>query len=331
MIRAPHTPLTPKQRERILRAATSAPSKHNTQPWWFRWDGDDLEVHIDPERTLPLADPDRREAHIACGAAAFAARLGYASLGIATDTALLPDPDETLFVARVRVVDDAAPDPRFETLYWSLPSRRTNRAPFRETAIPSLVVEYLRDAAREEGTWLRIVDREPAYERLLTLIRLATGLEDEYLREERASWVAAPDARHRNDGVPARSLGPRPKEDTGSVRDLAIGRDIPGRGTTAFESHPTIAVLETRDDTPVQWLIAGQALLRVLVTATRYGVSASFANQALEFPDLRDEVASEAKHYGTAQMVMRLGMGTEVPPTPRRPLTEVVGPPVRHV
>ncbi|HSA52049.1 MAG TPA: hypothetical protein VLH10_18335 [Yinghuangia sp.] len=318
-------PLTPKQRERILRAATSAPSKHNTQPWWFRWDGDDLEVHVDPERALPLGDPDGREAHIACGAAAFAARLGYASLDLGTETVLLPDPDEPLYVARIRVTD-AAPDPRFATLYWSLPSRRTNRGPFRETPIPSLVLEYLRDAAREEGTWLRVVEREPAYERLLTLIRAATGLEDEYLREERAAWVGAPDAPHRRDGVPARSLGPRALDGTGTVRDLAVGRDIPGRGSTAFERRPTIAVLETGGDSVAEWLIAGQALLRVLVTGTRYGIAASFANQPLENPDLRDEVASEARHYGTAQMVLRLGTGTEVPPTPRRPLADVVGP-----
>ncbi|WTW99261.1 hypothetical protein OG216_40585 [Streptomycetaceae bacterium NBC_01309] len=319
-------PLTPKQRERILRAATSAPSKHNTQPWWFRWADDDLEVHIDPKRTLPLGDPTGREAHIACGAAAFAARLGYASLGLGTETDLLPQgAGDPLFVARVRVTD-SAPDPRFEALYWSLPSRRTNRAPFRETRIPSLVLEYLRDAARDEGTWLRGIEREPAYEHLLTLIREATGLEDERLREERARWVDAADAVHRLDGVPAGSLGPRPQDPTGAVRDLAVGRDVAGRGTIAFERRPAIAVLETRDDTPRSWLTAGQALLRVLVTGTRYGVAASFANQPLEDVGLRDEVGSEARHYGTAQMVLRLGMGIEVPPTPRRPLTDVLGP-----
>ncbi|WP_436771083.1 Acg family FMN-binding oxidoreductase [Yinghuangia sp. YIM S09857] len=316
--------LTPEQRERILRAATSAPSKHNTQPWWFRWSGDDLEVHIDPRRTLRLGDPTGREAHIACGAAAFAARLGYASLGLGTETVLLPG-GGPLSVALVRVTG-SAPDPRFDTLYWSLPSRRTHRAPFRETPIPSLVLENLRDAARDEGAWLRGVEQEPAYERLLTLIREATGLEDDRLREERARWVDAPDAVHRLDGVPAGSLGPRPLDPTGAVRDLAVGRDVPGRGTIAFESRPAVAVLETRGDTPLAWLTAGQALMRVLVTGTRYGVAASFANQPLENAELRAEVGSEARHYGTAQMVLRLGMGVEVPPTPRRPLSEVLGP-----
>ncbi|MCF2533820.1 Acg family FMN-binding oxidoreductase [Yinghuangia soli] len=320
-----NNPLTPKQRERILRAATSAPSKHNTQPWWFRWDGGALEVHLDSDRTLPFGDPEAREAHIACGAAVFATRLAFASLGLGTEVDLLPDKEEPLFVARVRVADAAA-DPRFETLYWSLPSRRTNRAPFRPTPIPTLILEELRDAARDEGTWLRIVEREPAYEHLLTLIREATGLEEEHLRAERARWVDPPDAVHRRDGVPGRSLGPTPQNPTGAVRDLAVGRDPAGRGAVEFEAHPTIAVLESRGDTAEDWLTAGQALMRVLVTGTRYGVAASFANQPLENPELREEVGSDAKHYGTAQMVIRLGMGGDVPPTPRRPLTDVLGP-----
>jgi hypothetical protein len=320
-----NNPLTPKQRERILRAATSAPSKHNTQPWWFRWDGDFLEVHIHPSRTLVFGDPQGREAHIACGAAVFAARLGFASLGLGTEADLVPGKEEPLFAARLRTTGAAA-DPRFETLYWSLPSRRTNRAPFRSTPIPTSVLEQLRDAARDEGAWLRIVEREPAYEHLLTLIREATGLEEEHLRAERDRWVDPPDAVHRLDGVPGRSLGPAPKNPTGAVRDLAVGRDVAGRGAIEFETHPTIAVLETRGDAPEDWLTAGQALMRVLVTGTRYGVAASFANQPLENPDLREEVGSDAKHYGRAQMVIRLGMGVEVPPTPRRPLTDVLKP-----
>jgi hypothetical protein len=316
--------LTPEQRDRILQAAISAPSKHNTQPWWFRWSDDDLDVHVDPARVLAHGDPDGREAHIACGAAAFAARLGYASLGLGTAVDLRPDAGDPGFAARVRLDPEAAPEAPFETLYWSLPSRRTNRAPFREIAVPGLVVEQLRDAARDEGTWLRVIDAEPAYEHLLTLIREATGLEDEHLREERARWVDAPDAVHRRDGVPADSIGPAPAEPTGAVRDLAVGRDLPGRGTIAFERRPLLAVLETRGDTPEAWLTAGQALMRVLVTAARNGVSASFANQPLEDPGLREEVGSEAAHYGTAQMVLRRGVGRDVPATPRRPLPAVL-------
>jgi hypothetical protein len=129
-------------------------------------------------------------------------------------------------------------------------------------------------------------------------------------------------------GTPARSLGPLPDEPTGAVRDLAVGHDVAGWGSTAFESHPVLAVLETRGDLPVDWLTAGQALLRVLLSGTQHGVAASFANQPLEDPDLRAEVASEARHYGNPQMILRLGMGADVAPTPR-PRPPGRGPPAR--
>jgi hypothetical protein len=46
-------------------------------------------------------------------------------------------------------------------------------------------------------------------------------------------------------------------------------------------------VLSTDGDRPLDWLRAGQALQHALLTATRYGVSASFLTQPLELHDAR--------------------------------------------
>ena len=56
-----------------VRAATMAPSMHNTQPWKFRIlrDNQTIEVRADPERMLRHGDPHGRAVHIACGAALF--------------------------------------------------------------------------------------------------------------------------------------------------------------------------------------------------------------------------------------------------------------------
>ncbi|MFG3527230.1 hypothetical protein ACGF8B_10800 [Streptomyces sp. NPDC047917] len=45
--------------------------------------------------------------------------------------------------------------------------------------------------------------------------------------------------------------------------------------------------LSTPGDRPADWLIAGPALERVLLTATLHQESTSFATQPLEWPDLR--------------------------------------------
>ena len=63
--------LPPEAVTAVLEAAGRAPSVHNTQPWAFRVAPDVIELHSDPARRLPVADPDDRELRLACGAALF--------------------------------------------------------------------------------------------------------------------------------------------------------------------------------------------------------------------------------------------------------------------
>lgn len=76
-------------------------------------------------------------------------------------------------------------------------------------------------------------------------------------------------------------LGRMPMRDFGAQRHPDV---LPAR---VFETRPTLAVLSTAHDRRADWLRAGQALERVLLSATRRGVRASFLRQALEWPDLR--------------------------------------------
>src|SRR6266498_2638474 len=81
--------------------AGPAPSVHNTQPWWFRVAGPALELHADPQRGLPAADPSGREMFISCGAALFGLRLAVRGLGCHPAMQLLPDPEQPDLLARV--------------------------------------------------------------------------------------------------------------------------------------------------------------------------------------------------------------------------------------
>ena len=76
----------------VVAFAVWAPSVHNTQPWRFSAEGQEISLHADRARQLTLADPDGREMLISCGAALFTARLALRSLGYIPEAALLPDP-----------------------------------------------------------------------------------------------------------------------------------------------------------------------------------------------------------------------------------------------
>jgi len=69
-------PLTEEEIARyVVAVAVGAPSVHNTQPWRFTADGQQISLYADAGRQLTVADPDGREMMISCGAALFNARL----------------------------------------------------------------------------------------------------------------------------------------------------------------------------------------------------------------------------------------------------------------
>src|SRR5579863_5036491 len=78
-----------------------------------------------------------------------------------------------------------------------------------------------------------------------------------------------------------------------------------------------------RRNTRTDWLRAGQALQRVLLTATRRGIAVSPLTQPLETAGawlVRDPQSGGE----SPQMILRLGYGLPVPGTPRRPVAEVL-------
>ena len=92
----------------------------------------------------------------------------------------------------------------------------------------------------------------------------------------------------------------------------------------AFEPEPTLILLYTTGDTPTDWLQAGAAMQRVLLTATQRGLAATPLSQLLEVPKLRVLLADIVNHQ-VIQTVLRIGYPTTpAPPTPRRPLSDVV-------
>ena len=128
--------------------------------------------------------------------------------------------------------------------------------------------------------------------------------------------------RRRRPAAVARPPAGRPAD---SLRDLGLGDD-PERRVAQFERTPTVALLSTTQDSPVDWVRAGQALQRALLVATNEGIAASFMNQPLELPDLRWLVRSPITGRGHTQMILRMGYGVPVPATPRRPLDQVLRP-----
>src|SRR5215470_17728920 len=146
--------LTRQTAERLIEAATAAPSMHNSQPWQFvaRPAARVIEVYADPARTLREGDPRGRAVHIACGSALFNLRLAVARAGREPVARLLPSPRDPLLLASVRLAGPYRPRPAEPDLYAAI--RLVGRGPF--TGHPSRgVLAALKEAAAVEGASLR--------------------------------------------------------------------------------------------------------------------------------------------------------------------------------
>ncbi|MEV0740228.1 hypothetical protein AB0I51_30825 [Streptomyces sp. NPDC050549] len=323
----------------LVRAAVTAPSPCNTQPWRFVSRDGELQLHADPIRRLPAADPDGREMLIGCGAALFNVRLAMRHLGFLPRLRLLPDPGLPWLLATVRWGPYARPTADEEAMFAALPRRHTHRGPFQPDPLPPHLIEQLRGHARHEGAELcTTLTRAEDLRRLAGLIRTAESVQRTHplFTTELANW-APPRGSRRRDGIPAGAY-PRSPDTTAFA-----GRDYAGHARMGYEqerarhiAHPAlglVVLLTTRHDLRDDWLRTGQSLQRVLLYATVHRVAAAVHTQPLELPELREQVRRMVIGRQHPQMILRLGYDNKTHATlatSRRPVPDVMGQHEKH-
>ena len=321
-------PLTKDEARWAVEQAAKAPSIHNTQPWRFRWEGDAFELYADTTRVLSAVDPDGRELVISCGAALLGLRLALRKVGFDSKVRVLPDPDNPRLLARVTAVEGDPASQKERLTFAGMLRRHTHRGGFEDRAIPSAVLVDLQRAAEVEGAELVYVHDFGQRRRVLSLARAAADAmaKDAAVTTEILDWTP-PAGSRRRDGVPASAYEaePRQHDDDLPARDFDQGRGQGSLRSTAPVPAGVIALLATVGDRQVDWLAAGQALQRVLVTATANEVSAAVHSQLAELASSRNELRREFYSNGYPQLLLRFGYAPPADaPTPRRPVDEVI-------
>ena len=314
----------------VVTAAVWAPSVHNSQPWRFGACGQEISLHADAGRQLMVADPLGREMMISCGAALFNARLALRSLGYAPETRVVPDPGQPSLVARVTWRERMAPTEYEQRLFSQVPRRRTHRGGFDPLPLSADLVAALTLGAERYGAMLHIIADQGARAALAAAVETAERaqrLSSEHV-QELARWVIPPGSA-RQEGVPPTSYPAREERTFPHFpgRDFAHGR---GWGVPRLSPGPVardagaVCLLATTEDRPADWVNAGQALQRVLLTSSDRGVAAALHSQPLELPWLRELIRTRFSNDAYPQMVLRLGTVIQTSVSVRRPPASVL-------
>lgn len=323
--------------DRILLAATMAPSSHNTQPWRFRVGSQQIEITADTDRTMGKADPRLRELHLSLGCALENAVIAAAAAGTPVTvehvTGAAKAPFATLeFSAQG---DGAETD---SDLVNAIPRRRTNRGPFdtgRPLASGELAALGALASKKVQVVWLTDPDARARFTDL-SVRATEAHIADAAIQHDSHRWyrMSRADAATHRDGITVSGANlpglvsllmglfpPTPESfDAGwakATRDTHCGT------AAAFG----MLVIEDTGD-PSAWVEAGRAYERIQLAAALKGIATHPISQALAIRDreiaagtpgtFTDELAALGG-AGEVALAFRIGCPTrEQPPSLRR-------------
>jgi nitroreductase len=270
--------------ERLVEAATRAPSADNGQPWRFHYHRGRLDVHHDVSRALRF-DTHCRASLLAVGAALENLTLAARALGWEPGSEDFPDDRQPDLVARLEFEPTV---PLEDALHPFIVSRTTNRRPYALTPPGGAAERELAEAvARFESVELRITTRRGVIRESARLVMEADALRyrqrafhEELFRAIRFPSAGATPA----DGLPlevleAGRLGgavlrlARPWRRARLLHRVGLARLMALHSYLAVLRSGAVALLVTREAGRTGWVRAGRALERLWLQATALGLA----------------------------------------------------------
>ncbi|MFY1692407.1 nitroreductase [Plantactinospora sp. WMMB782] len=303
--------------ERAVAAAARAPGAEQSRPWLRLRDGA-IDVLVTSSGVDRSGGRTGWAARVGGGAGLFNVRLALAVRGRPALVRLRPNRDEPELLARLHPGPVQPAGPAERELCAALPYCAVAAGPVLPASVPPEVRRRLIEAARAEHGWLELIVGHPA---VAAFAQIEAGARRVL---ERGPAEAAGAIRWRTAAPPG--AVPSPPEHPGAVASSSDGPgavpsppDHPGAvasssdGSGAVPSpldaggEPMVAVLGSPLDTPGDQLRAGQALQRVLLTATAAGLAANLHARVIAVPAAREQLRLALGRSGRAQMVLRIG------------------------
>lgn len=332
--------------KQIINAAIQAPSGDNSQPWEFVISGNVIELYNNPDKDNPVFNFKQRGSLIAHGAAIENILISAFSFGYRTNLEILPDQDNSNFIARIKFeqAESKSPHPLYEAIF----KRATNRKPY---SLDLLTIDQKEQLIKLAETFngLSLFLAEQADQKLVlghaSSIAEQTMLTYKPLHNyffHSVRWNQAEQDYHRSGlfiktmelAAPQKlvfkllSFWPFAK----FAQRMKLPRFIASENAKVYAQSSAIGIIVAQNDSPEQFILTGRLLQQIWLTITSWGFSLQpiagslYLNQRLEENSIEGlsfsqqqgiikAVANIKKIYGNPSgiitMMFRVGKGEE--------------------
>jgi hypothetical protein len=309
-----------------VRLACRAPSLHNSQPWRWVVDRSGLQLFVDTSRVIHSTDRWGREALISCGALLDHLRVAMAAAGWRIIVDRFPDPNHRDHVASIDFVPMDFVTDAHRRRADAILLRRTDRLPIAAPADWQSLEPILRAAVDEDVAHLDVLDEDDRPQLAeASMLTESLRLYDTSYHAELNWWTAPFET---VDGIPYSSL-----VSAAETERVDVGRTFPVTGNSERRAgihgdRSVVMVLSTEGDTREEALGYGEMLSRVLLECTLAGMATCTVTHMAELAASRHIIAILAGRSAWPQVLVRVGVAPALeqvpPPTPRRPLDDVL-------
>jgi len=304
----------------LLRFAILAPSSHNTQPWKFRVEEKRIDLLLNYDGWLKVADHDQRELHISIGCALENLLIAAEHFGFGHTTNLLPDSDDPSWAASIEFEEDGRSSVfRPATLFDAITIRHTNHQEYEQRPISDEVLQRLNACCIEDGIQLQLTSDPEIRLQVDDLVVRGDAIEfaDPAFRDELGYWIGQ--------GVFGTSWL-MSKIGKLAVTHINMAESQAKKDSAVLMSSPVLGIITSDEDDRASQIKVGQVYERICLTAASLGVWTQPMSQILQVPELKVEVAKLLPLKGTVpQHPFRLGYAApEKNHTPRKPVEEVL-------
>ena len=316
----------------LIKAATQAPSGHNSQPWWFETSDHSIVISPNLDRALPAVDGQHRELFISLGCALENLCTKATELHYQTKVILS---DEGVITVELQKSNTVIADP----LAAVIEKRQTNRSEYEDRNIDPILLQNLIDrasgevpAAQGQVKGYAFAKDTPLFKTLTQAVLEGNTMQmgDPAFKDELLSWIRfnKKHAESTHDGLSYAVLGAPnlPRWVTEPIVKASLKAKTQNKtDLKKIQSSSHIILLTTEKNDIATWIQTGRILERFLLLLTQAGIAHAYLNQPCEVPEINAMLRENlpiAQAY--SQILLRLGYAQPMAYSKRKDVREVI-------
>lgn len=315
--------------EKLVCYGIKAPSGHNTQPWLFSIRENEIHIHPDFTRALPVVDSDNHALYISLGCAAENIAIAANKYRLGADVSIEEVGYDHPFIKISLIADDPIQE---DELVKYINQRQSTRNEYSDKQVPEHDLDALKKSFDFKDIDMLTFTNRDELKDLEPLIIEGSNLQFQNKRfvEELVDWFrfSKTEAEEKSDGLWTQCMGlPNMPRFIGNIvmKYFVSAKSEAKRWKKLIGASAGFALFVVHKNDVAHWIRLGRAFQRFGLTATKLGISHAHVNMPCEELEVRQKFVKKfnlgSKH---PLLLIRVGYSEKMPYSLRRNTAKVM-------